>query len=336
MKIDCLLLEKNLLTHPSVERFQTQFPKAQLIEIDDYRHYFGSFKKPYLHKRTNLNIILAENKGPKVKIAPNAYGLPNEKHFYFAHAYNCPYECQYCYLQGYFQSPDLVFFLNHHEIAEEIKKTAENYPQETVWFHAGEFSDCLALSHCTREWNTFIPLFKEIPHAKLELRCKSSNLKGLAGIEPVDNVHITFSLAPEKQVKEFDLLASPLKARIQAMEELQKRGFKVGLHFDPLVYSPTFQEDFKELIYELQSRLNWNEIQYISLGVIRFPDQLFSSFKRNYPGQGKHFLEMKKTEGGLRRYSDDLREWMFKYCEDTLLSSGIQEKKVYRCMESIE
>lgn len=335
MKIDCLLVEKNLLQHPSVERFQQQFPKAQLIEIDDYRQYFGSFKKPYLHKRTNLNIILAENKGSKVKEAPNAYGLPNEKHFYFAHAYNCPYECQYCYLQGYFQSPDLVFFLNHQEIAEEVKQTALKYPDETVWFHAGEFSDCLALSHCTREWDTFIPLFKELPNAKLELRCKSSNLKGLEGVYPQENVYITYSLAPETQVKEFDQLASPLKSRIKALAQLQKRGFKVGLHFDPLVYSPSFQNDFKCLIEELREQLDWMAVEYISLGVIRFPDQLFSSFKKNYPGQGKHFLEMKKTEGGLRRYPDDLREWMFRLCEDILSSSKIETEKVYRCMESL-
>ena len=132
-------------------------------------------KKPYLQKRDNLNIFIARKTGDLVKEAPPAYGKGDEKHFYFVHAYNCIYECQYCYLQGYFNSPDLVLFVNYDEIISEMERLAIKYPN--AWFHAGEFSDSLALSDLTGELPYLHKFAEHHPTVKIELRTKSVNLR---------------------------------------------------------------------------------------------------------------------------------------------------------------
>ena len=56
-----------------------------------------------------------------VKETPAAYGLSGEPHYYFIHSYNCLYECDYCYLQGYFHSPDLFSLLTTRIFSKKWK-----------------------------------------------------------------------------------------------------------------------------------------------------------------------------------------------------------------------
>ncbi|MEL6821384.1 MAG: hypothetical protein AAFP70_06475, partial [Calditrichota bacterium] len=106
---ECLFLEEQVKDNKYAMRILEAFPDVPVRDIRKVEDVFGRVKKPYLQKRTNLNLFIGRKEGNLVKEAPDAYGLDGEPHFYFIHAYNCIYECEYCYLQGYFNSPDLVF-----------------------------------------------------------------------------------------------------------------------------------------------------------------------------------------------------------------------------------
>src|SRR6185369_6437063 len=97
-------------------------------------------------------------------------------------------------------------YLNHEEIGEEIKRVAREYhelhPGVKVWFHAGEYSDSLALSHLSGELDHYFKLFKDMPDCELELRTKSVNIKELVKLSPLENVVTSFSLSPAHRVKE--------------------------------------------------------------------------------------------------------------------------------------
>ena len=212
-----VFIEKDLMNSSTTKSVLAKVPHKEMIEIDRYDEVFEKVKKPYLQKRDNLNLFLAKKRGQIVKEAPDAYGLGNSKHFYFVHAYNCIYECEYCYLQGYFNSPDIVWFLNHDEIISEIDSVVKQNPGS--WFHAGEFSDSLAVSHFTKELPLYIDYFRKNKSAKLELRTKSSNIKALESIEPTDNLYVTFSLSPAQTAKSIDRKASPIKHRLLAIKK---------------------------------------------------------------------------------------------------------------------
>ncbi|MBC7430208.1 MAG: hypothetical protein H7336_16460, partial [Bacteriovorax sp.] len=109
---EVIYVENQLINHPRVLEILKKYPNSKVHNIDKVEDVFGRVKKPYLQKRSNLNLFLGEKKGQLVKLAPPAYGLSGEPHYYFVHAYNCIYECNYCYLQGYFHSPDIVLYLN--------------------------------------------------------------------------------------------------------------------------------------------------------------------------------------------------------------------------------
>ena len=119
-----IFIEQKVLSHRVTKNIMDKLflKKKDYIIIDKLENYFGKVKKPYLEKRHNLNLFIGEKKGEIVKEAPDAYGVTQGKHYYSIHAYNCIYECQYCYLQRYFSSPYIVLYVNHEKIIQAIEK----------------------------------------------------------------------------------------------------------------------------------------------------------------------------------------------------------------------
>ncbi len=91
--IDQIFVEQDIAEHQRVKDILTFFKNDQPILIDSIDRYFGKTKKPYLQKKTNLNIYIGTKKGQTVKLAPTAYGLSGESHFYFIH--HCFLCCAY-------------------------------------------------------------------------------------------------------------------------------------------------------------------------------------------------------------------------------------------------
>lgn len=328
-----IFVEKTLNSNPKAKSIIEKFSNAQVFEIESIDSVFQQVKKPYLHKRNSLYLFLGEKKGAKVKLAPNAYGLSGEPHYYFVHAMNCIYECDYCYLQGYFHSPDIVLYLNHEEIANEIRKTAnENLPQKS-WFHAGEYSDSLALSHISGEIGMYFDLFKSLPHSYLELRTKSINIKEILKFSPLPNIITSFSLSPEKRAKENDLKTPGTSARLKAIVSLHEKNFPLGIHFDPIIYDENLLEEYEQLILDLNLAIPLNEIKYISLGVVRFTKDVYHQVQKNYPESNLLKQEFVKSFDNKIRYSKPMRMWMMQKIKDILVNNGMNKELIYLCME---
>lgn len=325
-------VEEHLLNTPRVDSILTKIKKGP-IAIKAFDDIWGRSKKPYLHKRDSLNLFLAQKKGQLLKLAPDAYGQAGEPHYYFIHAYNCIYECQYCYLQGYFNTPDIVLFVNHEEIIEEMQKTLDAHPEHRVWFHAGEFSDSLALTHLTGELELYHEFCKRNPRAVIELRTKSVNTKELLNLEPLDNFIISFSLSPAQMGKSIDLKTPSTGARLKTMDELNKRGFTLAAHFDPIIYQDQFKTQYEELLTSMKDLALTEKLSYLSLGVVRFTKDVYREVERNYPDSAIHSTPMVKSFDNKVRYHHPMRMWMMNTVKELALTYGVQEKAIYLCME---
>ena len=326
-----IFVERALVDHPQAHKILKQFQALPVHVIEQYDHVWGKFKKPYLLKREDLSLFLAQKKGQLIKLAPDAYGHGKEKHFYFIHAYNCIYECEYCYLQGYFSTPDLVVFLNHEDIIKEMESILKEDPD--AWFHAGEFSDSLALSHLTGELSVYFDFFRSHPQAHLELRTKSVNLKALKMLEPLQNVIVSFSLSPDYMARRVDQKAPSLKARIRAMKELEESGFRLAIHLDPIIAVDEFEELYRGLFAELSEHDLLKDLHYVSIGVVRFTDEVMGEVKRNYPQSlllAQNFL---KAQDNKIKYPAPYRKHVLDTVYDLGLRAGLRRDQLYLCME---
>lgn len=331
-----IFVEDSVYESGRTQSILKRFKNVPVQKIDDLEMIFNRVKKPYLQKRDQLQLFLGQKKGQLVKETPAAYGLSGEPHYYFIHSYNCIYECQYCYLQGYFNSPDIVLFLNYEDIAKEIERITKERTQagaERVWFHSGEYSDSLALSHITGELPYLHKVFSSLPKATLELRTKSANIKELLELPPLPNFITSFSLSSARHSKEYDLKTAPLKTRIKMISQLAQKGHPIGLHLDPIIYTDTFVEDMTELIELLFSNVSPDQISYISLGVVRFTKDVYHQVQQNYPESSLLASEFSKSFDQKIRYPRPMRLWMLHKVKDMLMKAGMGEEKIYLCME---
>lgn len=325
-------VEEELLGSPRVAKILEKVNKDPIV-LKSYDEIWGKSKKPYLHKRDSLNLFLAKKKGHLLKLAPDAYGQAGEPHYYFIHAYNCIYECQYCYLQGYFNTPDIVLFINHEEIINEMQKVLDESPAQKVWFHAGEFSDSLALTHLTGELDLYHEFCKKNPRAVIELRTKSVNTKELLLLEPLDNFIVSYSLSPQKMGKSIDLKTPSTSARLKTMNELNHKGFKIAAHFDPIIYQDQFKPQYEELLQSMHDLKINQALAYLSLGVVRYTKDVYREVERNYPDSPLHSAPMIKSFDNKVRYPYPMRMWMMNTIKELALQYGVHSQGIYFCME---
>lgn len=329
---DRVLIEKDVLDNSFAQNIISNIKYKELIEIDNYDDYFGKYKKKYLLKQKNINLFIARKKGQLIKETPPAYGLDGEKHFYYIHQYNCIYECDYCYLQGYFHSPDIVMFVNHDEIINEMqKKMDEDNTNQRIWFHAGEFSDSLALSNITNEFSLYYDFLIKNPNSLIELRTKSVNTKALLG--PMNNLFLTYSLSPSEKIKKHDIKTPGLKHRLLKIKELYSEGYKIGIHLDPIIYEENFEDIYQTFLAQLNEAIPIQKIEYISIGVVRFTPDVYREVKNNYPDSEIHQQELVKADNNLVRYNKPMRMWILNKVKEIILRYNIDEEKVYLCME---
>jgi spore photoproduct lyase len=327
-----IFVERHLKDHPRFLKLKDHFPLVPLEEISKVEDVWGKVKKPYLQKRESLQLFVGEKKGQKVKIAPPAYAGDELPHYYFVHAYNCIYECQYCYLQGYFKTPDLVLFINHEEIISEMEETLKKH-KTSVWFHAGEFSDSLALTHLTDELKLYRDFLERNPLAKIEFRTKSVNVKKLLELLPHKNMVISFSLSPEYEAKTYDIKTPSLKARLTVMKDLYEKGFSLALHLDPIVYAKETMTHYQEFLQILIKHVPLSAFHYISLGVVRFTGDVFHEVKKNYPKSPLWLGPFTESFDGKKRYPKPLRGILLNGIKKELIKRDATEEQIYFCME---
>lgn len=331
-----IFIEKECIDSDYTQNILKRFKNTPLLTIDKIEDVWGRVKKPYLQKRDNLSLFIGKKRGDLVRLAPDAYGVSGELHFYFIHAYNCIYECEYCYLQGYFNTPDIVLFINHDEIIQEMEKIVNQNPTKSLWFHAGEFSDSLALSHLTNEWHLYWDFFKKYPNAKLEIRTKSVNIKSIENLPPLKNVFISFTIAPENAAKDYDKKCPSTNHRLQAIEKLAQKGHQIGLHFDPIIYDDDTFSGYQTLIERLKDVLPEEQLAYLSIGVVRFTKESFREVENNYPKSKLLASDFTKSFDGKYRYNRPMRMWILNKIKSIAIDHGIHADKIYLCMEDEE
>lgn len=325
-------VEEKVLSFPRVQEMLQKLNKEPII-IERYDDLWGRAKKPYLQKRDSLNLFIAKKEGHLIKEAPDAYGKKGEPHYYFIHAYNCIYECQYCYLQGYFTTPDIVLFVNHEEIIGQMEDALKLHPDQNVWFHAGEFSDSLALTHLTNELPLYTEFLAKNPRAIIELRTKSVNMRELLKLAPLPNLIVSFSLSPKDIARRVDLKTPSTESRLSAMKALSDKGFSLGAHFDPIIFEDHFKNNYLELLTKMAELEISSKLQYLSLGVVRYTKEVYREVERNYPASVLHSVPTIKSFDGKVRYHRPMRMWIMNSIKELCLKNGILEEKIYLCME---
>ena len=292
-----IYIESRVLNHPRTQALLERFGKHKMIiECDHYREIFNRKSQNFRIQKQHPALILAEKPSSRVLPTPPGFGIGGQKNYYFSHLLNCPYDCRYCFLQGMYQSAHYVLFVNYEDFQSDIVAVLDSHENEEVTFFSGYDADSLAFNANTQFIENFIPFFRNHPKALLELRTKSANVKSLLDCQPIYNAVVAFSMTPDSISRKVEHRVPKLLQRLKAMRQLQQAGWRLGLRFDPLIYTDNFQELYDQLLSDIFSFIDPISIHSVSTGLLRFPEKMYQKITAMYPKDNllAHPLEVNK------------------------------------------
>lgn len=332
-----------IFIHPESEnsevakRFKSIFPD----KIKDFKDLNTERPKGLMSSdefdQSKKRVLLQPHKGQFFKQCPG--GNQNSaccNYFVLNLGSQCHFNCSYCYLQSFLNTPYLVVYSNIDKALDELTAIAQKDTSGSLRIGTGEVIDSLGLDPITLFSETIMNHIFKFPNLKLELKTKSDFVSHLTNIEKKGETTISWSINPEHIVqKEEHGTASTLK-RLKAAKACLDSGYKIGFHIDPVIWHPEWKETYSELIEQITNEFSPRDVPYLSLGALRFqPEQRHMMKERFDRASYVNSAELFKSKDGKLRYDSDLRSQMFKFIIDGFKAKN-RAWAIFLCMESPE
>jgi spore photoproduct lyase len=246
---------------------------------------------------------------------------------------NCPLNCSYCILQAYFQDRILKVWANQEDLQAELDRTFGQNKNRLFRTGTGEFTDSLALEYLTGYSADLVEFLGNYPNVCLELKSKIIDLSWIKKVNSPRHVLPAWSVNSPDIVRCEEKGASTLEERLAAARLCADQGFRVCLHFDPIIHYPGWEKAYSRTVEMILDYLRPANIAYISLGSFRFMPGLKNMIIRNHPGSDYIYNEFITGLDGKTRLLRPLRLEQFRLIAEKLRSGGIT-RQLYFCMES--
>jgi len=327
--ITTIYIEESAREHERTKQILARFPKARHVSIERYQDVFNAPAQNFRAQKQEPALVLAIKHGSRVLPTPANYHIGGQHNYYFSHMLNCVYDCRYCFLQGMYRSANYVVFVNFDSFFDDVAETAKQH-SEPSWFFSGYDCDSLALNPVTGFVAEALHFFAQTPHANIELRTKSTQIRDLLDREPLSNCIVAYSLSPASVVREEEHRTPSLAKRLDAMSTLQKRGWKIGLRFDPILKAQQFEPLYQNLFDTVFQSLDASLIHSVSLGPFRLPKSFHKKMTRLYPDSPLLAAPLVQRDG-LMSYPPSDEDDMLGFCKDQLLQH-IKPAQFFPCV----
>jgi len=248
-----IYIEKQAKDYKQTKAILEKFKNSEVIYVDNYKNIFD---KDYKNINSKKSLIVAKLNSNSVTEAPIWYGHTASA-FFFKTSLNCIFDCSYCYLKWAFKNENMVVFVNYEDIKKDISEKIKNLWEWEHWFYSSDYSDILWMDIMSWFSEEFINYFEQFENVKMEIRTKSSNIKPLLDLWFVPkNTEIAFSLNPQSLIDKYEKGTSSLDSRLEAINILQKKWFKVWVRYLPLLPVNNYEEIYKEFIDYIKTKID--------------------------------------------------------------------------------
>ena len=316
--------------------FLENFPKAEIKSIKKVSTAFekaGAKNTASLYNERRENIFLVRNRAAFIKICPCTKSCRRCGYWILNIGFGCPVDCSYCYLQTYSRAPGIMLPANIDEYYTYIEKFDKKVRKRTR-IGTGEFTDSLAFDRYTGYSSRLVPFFRKMKKLVLELKTKTTEIENILKEEPHDNVVVSWSMNTRDAAGRYEKGGAGISDRIEAASKAARRGYKIGFHFDPIVFYEGWEQEYRTIVEELFSRKEINEkTAWISLGTMRYTPGLKQISENRFSDnnifyEGEFFADI----DGKLRYPRPLRIDMYNRMIRWIRSAN-RHSWIYLCME---
>ena len=263
-----------------------RFPKAKIIEIEDYKKIFNKNGQDFQIQKLSTKLILAKKQPPFIYPATDIIQDSGFSNFYYCTPIlNCIYNCEYCFLQGMYSSANIVVFTNTEEVKDAVKKQIleRKYPDEPLLLSLSYNTDILALENIlplTKQWIDFANNTDDL---FMEIRTKSGLTSSFNKLKPSKKILFAWTLSPNKIIQKYEHKTPLLERRIMSIQKIVDSGWPVRLSFDPILIYPNWKEDYKQMFERIKETISGDKIFDITIGVFRMSDDFYNRIKKTKP-----------------------------------------------------
>jgi len=326
-----VFVEKAAQRSQLTERFRKSFPEATFSEIKSLKDYLKTHRNTTVsdyNKRRDSAFITYENYD-FFKACPCTKKAVGCGYNIFNLSFGCIFECTFCYLQEYTNSPGIIFPANIDNFFREFS----SYKRKGMHIGTGEFSDSLMLDNITEYSLPIVEFFRKHPDVLFEFKTKSVNIENLLKIDHSGNIVIAWSLNPQRIIDENEFLSTSLLQRISAAKKCSQAGYKLAFHFDPVIYFDGWKKEYKKVVDLIFSSVRPDDIAWISIGTLRFNPKVKQVIEDRFPGNKILDQELLPGFDNKLRYPAALRQNIYKAMFE-MLSRHSKKLPIYLCMES--
>jgi spore photoproduct lyase len=306
-------------------------PVSTIENIDARTLDPENISHPRLRSRDSL--VLMRYPGRFLKRCQGAGAEICCNYYTVSYGWNCHFGCTYCILQTYFGHEAMVICTNVEEMISEIKETLEHFPDRKFRIGTGELADSLALDLITGFSSRLVPFFASLSNGFLELKTKSDQISNLEDLDHRGHTVISWSMNSKHICCTEEPGAPDLEARLAAAVKCQRWGYKVGIHFDPLVYYEGWETGYMEAVKIISRAIDPGKLAWVSLGGLRFPPHLRELVQKVFPDSRIPYGEFVPGHHGKLRYFRPIREEMYRKMH-SWIQEALPQALIYLCMES--
>ncbi len=246
---------------------------------------------------------------------------------------NCPMDCSYCILQGYLTNPVITVFTNLADLLGELENAVSQAWVTSFRVGPGELSDSLVLDQLTRFSEELVPRFARHRDRILELKTKSDQVNHLLDLGHGGRTVVSWSLNPQSIIDSEEHGTPSLTQRLDAAKKTQEAGYPIGLHFDPMISSGSWEREYQDMVEQIFRFVDPKRVIWVSMGGLRFPPPLKPIIQDRFPESRILLGELLPGKDGKLRYLEVIRVQMFRRMLSWLRDID-PSLLVYLCMET--
>lgn len=332
-----IYVEKELLGGEEVQAILEKFPKAKLIPIRHYKDLFNRRKQNRALQEKSRKLILAKKEGQRIYPGAPVCQSFSESSFYYASLLmNCPFHCEYCYLQGMYPSANLVLFLNLEDYFSDCQRLIKE--KGSLYLCISYDTDLLALEELYPFVERFARFLEKEPNLRIEVRTKAGGeslfrrlLKMQLSEEVKKRLIFAFTLSPEKIVSEAEHGTAGLKGRLRAIKMAMEEGFTLRLCFDPMLYHADWESLYTALLEKVFREIPMEKLYDVSVGSFRISESYLKSMTKSCGDSPYTSFPYENTDG-YYHYPKELLLKMEGFLEQRLLEK-LPKEKIFRWTE---
>ena len=281
-----IYVESQSIDSDIAEQSFKRFPKAKIIEIEDYKKIFNKNGQDFQIQKLSTKLILAKKQPPFIYPATDIIQDSGFSNFYYCTPIlNCIYNCEYCFLQGMYSSANIVVFTNTEEVKDAVKKQIleRKYPYEPLLLSLSYNTDILALENIlplTKQWIDFANNTDDL---FMEIRTKSGLTSSFNKLKPSEKILFAWTLSPNNVIQKYEHKTPLLERIIKSIQKIVDSGWPVRLSFDPILIYPNWKEDYKQMFERIKETISGDKIFDITIGVFRMSEDFFHRIKKTKP-----------------------------------------------------